>query len=91
MAVKTTPVDSANELFDRLNDLRLARDWSYRQLANDIRRVTGFVVSAQTLQPVLTAAPDDRPKPYDRTVHKIRLYLAQIEQSTKPAKRRATA
>lgn len=78
MSETTDRVDSADwpALVDRLNDIRLDRDWSYRQLADDITRVTGLEISAATLQPLLSAEPNDRPKPYDRTLHKIRKYLA---------------
>lgn len=65
-------------MVDQLNDVRLSRDWSYRQLAEDIHEVTGFDISAATLQPLLSVPADERPKPYDRTVHKIRLYLAAL-------------
>lgn len=90
MSVTTPSVDSDSwpTLVDRLNELRLTNDWSFRELAADIERVTGFVVSAQTLQPVLTAPADERPKPYDRTVYKIRQYFKQRET---PAPRRKVA
>lgn len=88
MAPKTAPVDSADwsTLLDQLNELRLSRDWSYRQLADDITAVTGFDISAQTLQPLLSVASHERSKPYDRTLYKIRQYLAALEEG-----KRATA
>lgn len=90
MGVKPASVDStAVRLLDQLNDVRLTRDWSYRQLADDIERVTGYVVSAQTLQPLLSVPPGKRGKPYDRTLHKIRRYLDALraEQSSKPSRK----
>jgi hypothetical protein len=92
MAVKPVSVETGPDLFDQLNAVRLSRDWSYRELAADIKEVTGFVVSAQTLQPLLSAPAEDRGKPYDRTLHKIRCYLTAIAEPAKPtrkAKRRA--
>jgi len=93
MSERTDRRDSADwsTLIDRLNDVRLSRDWSYRQLADDIKHVTGFDISAQTLQTMLSVPPDERATPYDRTVHKIRLYLAEIEQSQESQKRRVIA
>lgn len=93
MAAKTEQIDCADPL-DRLNDVRLDRDWSYRQLADDITRVTGFAISAATLQPLLGVPRRDRPKPFDRTLHKIRRYLetlpaAAAKQPRKPKGRAA--
>lgn len=93
MAVKTERIDRAADPLDRLNDVRLARDWSYRQLADDITRVTGFAISAATLQPLLGVPRDHRPKPFDRTLNKIRRYLdalpAQPKQAARKTKGRA--
>lgn len=85
MAAKPAHVDrDTTILLDRLNDVRLARDWSYRQLAEDMARVTGFVISHATIQPLLSEAPPHRAKPYDRTLHKIRRYLETL--SAEPTK-----
>jgi hypothetical protein len=87
MGVKPASVDSESEdLLDQLNQVRLTRDWSYRQLSDDIEKVTGYVVSAQTLQPLLSAPRAERAKPFDRTLHKIRRYLDAL----RPPKRRAS-
>jgi hypothetical protein len=63
------------DLLEQLNAIRLRNDWSYRQLADDIKRVSTYEISAQTLQPMLSGSRDERPKPYDRTIFKIREYL----------------
>lgn len=76
MSVKTEPVDSADPL-DRLDAVRLDKDWSFRQLSDDMARA-GVIVSAQTLHQVLT---DRESKPYDRTLHKIRRYLNSLAAS----------
>lgn len=98
MAGKTTVVDSVegstwSDLLDRLAALRLARDWSFRELATDMERVTGFEISHGTLQSMLSAAATDRSKPYDRTINKIRLYLAEVcaVDDAKGSRRRVTA
>lgn len=82
MSESTAHIDSthASALIADLNEVRLERDWSYRQLADDIQRVTGFEISAQTLQPLLSVPPEERSKPYDRTLHKIRRYLDALKQ-----------
>jgi hypothetical protein len=90
MSPRTSSPDSgisATELLDRLEQLRLDKDWSYRQLSEDMRRA-GYVLPAGTLHQLL----EDRPNAYKRTLHKIRKYLASLEQqkATSP-KRRAHA
>ncbi|MEP7304168.1 MAG: hypothetical protein ABJA98_01495 [Acidobacteriota bacterium] len=81
-------LDSKNtpSLIAQLNDIRLSRDWSYRQLSEDIERLTGTVVSQQTLQPLLSGRYS---KPYDRTLYKIRRYFDAVaaESSAKPARK----
>ena len=90
MAAKPDRNDSEPvDLLDQLNDVRLARDWSYRQLSDDIERATGFVISAQTLQPLLSVRREERAKPFDRTLHKIREYLNAVrDEKPELAKRR---
>lgn len=84
MAVKTGSVDMGDTL-DRLDALRLAKDWSFRQLSADMARV-GISASSQTLHQVLT---DRESKPYDRTLYKIRKYFEVIDAKTaRPAKRK---
>lgn len=61
-----------------LNDLRLSDDLSYRQL----EELTG--VSYRTLYQLLTTAS---PRPYDRTLYKIRLFLEKRKAA--PRRRRA--
>jgi len=84
MAVKTGNVDS--DAIDRLDALRLANDWSFRQLSSDMERV-GVVLSAQTLHQVLA---DRETKPYDRTLYKIRKYLEHLD-AERPRRKRAVA
>ncbi len=94
MGAQPVRTDSeARTLLDQLDDVRLARDWSYRQLADDIARLTPFVVSAQTLQPLLTRRAERPGRPYDRTLHKVRLYLAALagESSSKSRKAKGHA
>lgn len=91
MVVKPVQTDSAADLLDRLNTVRLARDWSYRQLADDIERVTGLEISAQTLQPLLSVPREERAQPYDRTVYKIREYFKALDKKSEPAKKRHIA
>jgi hypothetical protein len=81
MAVQTGRIDTT-DMLDRLVALRLAKDWSFRQLSSDMARV-GVTCSAQTLHQVLM---DRATKPYDRTLHKIRVYLEALknERSAKP-------
>lgn len=87
MSERTAALDSKDwsALVDELNALRLARDWSYRELAADVARVTGLAISFQTLQPLLAKPAAERAKPYDRTIHKIRLYLASVLNDSQPA------
>lgn len=92
MGVKPVHVDDAPDLLQRLNDVRFSRDWSYRQLADDIERLTGFAVSAATLQPLLSTPLVEGSKPYDRTLFKIRTYLDAVrdEKPVPEKKRRAS-
>ena len=85
MAVKTGHVDSEDAI-DRLDALRLANDWSFRQLSADMERV-GVTMSAQTLHQLLA---DRDVKPYDRTLYKIRKYFEQLDaERPRPRKRGA--
>ena len=91
MAVRTARAAAKpGLLLDELDRLRLDQDWSYRQLAADMRR-TGLAISAQTLHQVLT---DRSITPFDRTLHKIRTYLdhrAAAPKAATPRRKRATA
>lgn len=88
MAEKHFQIDSSaasgTKELDQLDELRLEKNWSYRGLAEDMRRV-GFYVNGKTLQSLLKY----RPKPYDRTLHRVRQYLAVLagERSGKPQRK----
>lgn len=88
MSERTNKVDTTDTsaLVDHLNNIRLERDWSYRELSKDIERVTGTIVSSQTLQPLLSRRYS---RPYDRTLYKIRRYLDALaaEQPTKRSRK----
>jgi transcriptional regulator with XRE-family HTH domain len=87
MGAQPASVDSnARDLINRLNEVRLTRDWSYRQLSEEIERVTGTLVSAQTLQPLLSGRYS---KPYDRTLYKLRRYFDALaaEEPTKRSRK----
>lgn len=87
MAAKTKRFDN-EDAREQLDALRLANDWSFRQLSADMARA-GVKASAQTLHQVLT---DRTSKPYDRTLHKIRLYLADLkDEARKPRKSKGRA
>ena len=62
----------------RLNELRLERDWSYRELADDM----GF--PEKTIHRILTTR---NVRLYQRTLFKIRRYL----ERTPPQRRREAA
>lgn len=84
MAARPDETDSASSgaaELDRLEHIRLANDWSYRELSDDMRRVN-VDVPDKTLHSLLK----NRPNPYDRTLYKIRQYLTIIENE-----KRATA
>jgi hypothetical protein len=83
MAVKTQSVADGDTL-DRLDALRLSKDWSFRELSLEMARV-GVALSAATLHQVLT---DRESKPYDRTLHKIRRYLDELPTDRKPTARK---
>jgi hypothetical protein len=86
MAVKTARVDSG-DVIDRLDALRLANDWSFRQLSSEMERV-GVLVSAQTLHQVLA---DRQAKPYDRTLYKIRKYFEHLDADRPRPRKRGAA
>jgi hypothetical protein len=65
----------------RLNRLRLDRDWTYEQLADDMAR-RGLQVPSRTVYALLTNPPA---KPYERTLHKIRCYLAAVDAASAKA------
>jgi transcriptional regulator with XRE-family HTH domain len=83
MAVPTDARDSGDTI-DRLAALRLDRDWSYRQLSDDMARV-GVRASQQTLHQILN---DRSLTPYDRTLHKIRVYLDTLDAERSGKRRR---
>jgi hypothetical protein len=96
MGAKPARIDSASSgsaELDRLEAIRLDQDWSYRELAADMRRAR-IVVSDKTLQSLLRYRPK---RPYDRTLHKIRKYLAAFAElhppqtTTSSSKRRVHA
>jgi hypothetical protein len=61
---------------EQLRDLRLQNDWTWEQLAEEMNRHTkGAPMSPRTLHFVVTYDA----KPRERTLHKIRLYLAAQE------------
>ena len=62
----------------KLNAIRLARDWSMRELSNHMT-ARGFKVSTRVLHYLLTN-PDPAHRPYDRTQYKIREYLAHVRR-----------
>jgi transcriptional regulator with XRE-family HTH domain len=78
--------DSTADLVERLDQVRLANDWTYRELAAAMQR-EGVGLSSQTLHQLLS---DRSSQPFDRTVHKIREFLATVER-TVPRRKRASA
>jgi transcriptional regulator with XRE-family HTH domain len=89
MAVRTGTAgskDGAGDLVERLDQMRLANDWSYRQLA-DAMQHAGVGVSSQTLHQLLT---DRSIQPFDRTLYKIRQFLDVLDRES-PRRKRATA
>jgi hypothetical protein len=69
-----------------LVDRRLAHDWTWQQLADDVHDRAGIQISARTLH-YLTKHDDVHAR--DRTLHKIRQYLAAIEHEGPNDRRRA--
>jgi len=65
---------------EQLNDVRLERDWTFRQLAEDMAS-RDLSIPARTLHLLLTNPPD---KPYDRTLFKIRRYLDSLSAQRSP-------
>jgi hypothetical protein len=87
MAVRPSQLDSADgsREIDELNAIRLDRDWSYQELADDME-AAGHGVPSKTLHALLT----QRPKPYDRTLYKIRKYLEHLRTASGGRKRAAS-
>jgi hypothetical protein len=81
------PSDPRLPELEQLNAIRLDRDWSIPKLAAAMGKA-GYPVSARTLHYLLTGIGTHQP--YDRTLHKIRNYLARNAQhQLSPASRRA--
>lgn len=90
MSAPTKQRDSKNEgAVETLNQLRLDRNWSYSELADDMARA-GHAIAAKTLHALLTN-PDQ--KPYDRTLHQIQRYLEFVrnERESMPTRKAAGA
>jgi hypothetical protein len=86
-----------------LNRLRLENDWTWEQLAAEVRRVTGLHISVRTLHFNLRIA-DPNARPTDRTVFKIQKFLdayhaaeaatpspVAVRPTTKPARSHVAA
>lgn len=68
---------------DQLNAIRLRNDWSIRELRNAMHDA-GVRVSSRTLQYLITpTSSNDRHIPTDRTLYKIRVYLAHQAGATR--------
>jgi transcriptional regulator with XRE-family HTH domain len=77
MAVRTEQhgrADATRDPVGELDALRLQNDWSYRELAADMKRVADVILSPATLHQILA---DRSIQPFDRTLYKIRQYLDQ--------------
>lgn len=81
MAVKPSQTDNASAALDALDEIRLSRNWSYQQLAEDMERI-GNGLPAKTLYQLLTARPEN---PYDRTMYQVHRYLAAIRDEKRVA------
>lgn len=69
----------------KLDTYRIARDWTFAQLAHAMGKAVGARMSPRTLHYLLKRAPVDA-RPLDRTLHKIRLYLAYLDAQARRAK-----
>lgn len=70
----------------KLDAIRLDRDWSMRELAIAMDR-HGCGISPRTLHYLLREHTTTA-KPFDRTLHKIRVYLAHVRDLDKRNRRR---
>ena len=62
---------------EALRDLRLARDWSWRQLGDHLHDC-GVNVSPHTLQRLMA---DPSRQPNERTLYKLQRFLKNIQQT----------
>ena len=72
-----------------LNAYRLEKDWSFEQLTTAMRRAK-IEMSPRTLHYLIRRAPVDS-KPLDRTVHKLRKFLAHVRVHDAAVARRSRA
>jgi hypothetical protein len=72
-------------LLAKLDAIRLDRDWSMRELAIEMDR-QGCGISPRTLHYLLRDKPNT--KPFDRTLHKIRVYLTHVRNLDRDRRRR---
>lgn len=73
--------------FEELREYRNVHDWTWDQLVADMKRA-GVVVSARTVAYLCDPRHLDV-RPLDRTLYKIRKYLATIRRPTTRDKVRA--
>lgn len=73
--------------FAELDALRLDRDWTWLELSNDMKRIIGAEVSPRTLHFLCRRLPVNG-HALDRTMHKIRKYLAHVRAAEKRAEAR---
>ena len=71
---------------DALNSIRLNHDWSIRDLAVRMK-AHGCPVGERTLHDLLMKTRRRR-GPFDRTLYKIRVYLAHLEQLDEKARQK---
>lgn len=89
MAAKPSRADSASSgtsEIDALNKIRLEKNWTYKQLADDMARA-GFGLASKTLQSLINY----RPTPYDRTLYQIQRYLEVVRDRDKSESRKAAS
>lgn len=74
-----------------LNNVRLAEDWTFDQLADDMD-AEGYPVNVRTLHYLIRTMPKDA-NPQDRTLYKIRKYLEayRLHERQKDQRRRRYA
>jgi hypothetical protein len=70
----------ARGLCTELDQERLKHDWTWDQLAGQMR-VAGLPMSARTLHYLLKHHDSDR-RPHDRTVYKVRRFLLYLARTT---------
>jgi hypothetical protein len=61
------------EIVLRIGNVRLAKDWSYKEIAQDMKRA-GYPVSLHTLQRLIRTGG----RPNSRTAYKITQYLKTL-------------